>query len=142
MANISSSYKQSAAPLIEDTVDGSLDYRGQPARRASTGGWRSASFIIAVVVAEMSAYFGISGNLIMYMMGPLGQSTATAAENVNTFVGSCMLLPILGAIVADSYLGCYRTIVVSSLLYILVWRSWSLLLLHLIPSLTCLFVFP
>ncbi|KAF2297376.1 hypothetical protein GH714_022067 [Hevea brasiliensis] len=37
-------------PLMEDvTVDGSVDYKSRPAHRSSSGGWRSASFIIVAV---------------------------------------------------------------------------------------------
>ncbi|CAH2033921.1 unnamed protein product [Thlaspi arvense] len=106
--------------LLEDFVSDSVSYRGIPAGKSSTGGWRSAWFIIGVEVAERFAYVGISCNLISYLTGPLGQSTATAAVNVNTWSGTASTLPVLGAFVADAYLGRYRTILVASLIYVLV----------------------
>ncbi|KAG7597959.1 Proton-dependent oligopeptide transporter family [Arabidopsis suecica] len=107
------------AALLEDPVSDSVDHRGLPAGKSSTGGWRSAWYIIGVEVGERFAYFGIGSNLITYLTGPLGQSTATAAVNVNTWSGTASMLPVLGAFIADAYLGRYRTIVVASLIYIL-----------------------
>lgn len=96
---------EAATPLLDDGVDGVVDYKYRPVNRSKSGGWRSAVFIIGVEVAERFAYYGISSNLISYLTGPLGQSTATAAESINAWSGAASLLPLLGAFVADSFLG-------------------------------------
>ncbi|KAM4122950.1 hypothetical protein ACB094_01G122700 [Castanea mollissima] len=111
--------EESQTSLLEGTVAGAVDYKGNPVLRANSGGWRSASFMIGVEVAERFSYFGISCNLITYLTEQLGQSTATAAENVNAWSGTAQLLPLLGASIADSFLGRYRTIVIATLIYIL-----------------------
>ncbi|KAJ6839867.1 protein NRT1/ PTR FAMILY 5.10-like isoform X2 [Iris pallida] len=108
-------------PRQPDHLSGVVDYKGRPIRRqgTGTGGWTSALFIIGVETAERSAYYGISLNLITYLTGHLGQSTAAAAAGVNTWSGVAQMMPLLGAFVADSYLGRYRTITIASLLYVL-----------------------
>ena len=38
-------------PLLENcVVNGAVDYKGLPAARASSGGWRSAAFIIGEII--------------------------------------------------------------------------------------------
>ncbi|KAF2608580.1 hypothetical protein F2Q68_00045635 [Brassica cretica] len=61
---------------------------GKTAVKSSSGGWRSARLIICVEMAERFAYYGISTNLITYLTGPLGESTASAAANVNAWSGT------------------------------------------------------
>ncbi|CAA7052410.1 unnamed protein product [Microthlaspi erraticum] len=107
------------ADELRSTIEGSMDYRGNPSVRLSSGGWKSARLIICVEMAESFAFFGISSNLITYLTGPLGQSTAVAAANVNAWTGTVSLLPLFWAFVVVALLGRFRTIIISSSLYIL-----------------------
>ncbi|KAG8378479.1 hypothetical protein BUALT_Bualt08G0141400 [Buddleja alternifolia] len=103
-------------PLLDDVVPCSVDFKSLPSVRSKSGSWKSATLLIVVHMAERFAYNGISSNLISYFTGALGQSTAA---NLNAWYGTASLSPILGAFVADSFLGRYRAIIVSSLFYIM-----------------------
>ncbi|KAF8051551.1 hypothetical protein N665_1708s0003 [Sinapis alba] len=108
MANVCGELGDSLHP---GTSEGSM--------RSSSGGWKSARLIIGVEMAEQLAYYGISSNLITYLTGPLGESTAAAAANVNTWSGTVSFLPLLWGFIADSFLGRFRTILIASSLYLL-----------------------
>lgn len=117
----------SKSPLTRTTInrssnvveDGSTDLKGRPIHRDLTGGWKTAIFIIGVEIAERVAYHGINSNLVTYLSSVMHESTATAAKNVNIWSGTTTMLPLLGAFVADSYLGRYWTILLSSVVYLL-----------------------
>ncbi|TVU16706.1 hypothetical protein EJB05_40281 [Eragrostis curvula] len=116
--------EEEEAPLLlptrkSEVVGGVSDYRGRPVYRGSSGGWRSALFVVAVEIAGSFAYFGVSANLITYLTGPLGHSNAAAAAAVNAWSGTASLMPLLGAFLADAYLGRYRSIILAGALYVL-----------------------
>ncbi|KAI3842049.1 hypothetical protein MKW92_005697, partial [Papaver armeniacum] len=53
-----------------------------------------------------------------YITGPLHQSTATAAININVWSAVVWVLPLVGAFVSDTYLGRFQTIKISSFIYL------------------------
>ncbi|KAM3192906.1 hypothetical protein ACQJBY_069839 [Aegilops geniculata] len=95
------------------TTDGSLDFDGNPALKNRTGGWRACRSVLGTEFCYCLAFHGISYNLVTYLTGVLGQSNVAAARNMSTWQATCFLMPLGGAVVADSYCGRYRTMVVS-----------------------------
>uniref|UniRef100_A0A0E0DKH6 Major facilitator superfamily (MFS) profile domain-containing protein n=1 Tax=Oryza meridionalis TaxID=40149 RepID=A0A0E0DKH6_9ORYZ len=106
-------------PNEEEALPGVSDFRGRPVYRATSGGWRSALFVAVLELAGSFAYFGVSANLITYLTGPMGQSNAAAAAAVNAWSGAACMLPLLGAFLADSFLGRYPSILLACTLYLL-----------------------
>ncbi|KAJ6345247.1 hypothetical protein OIU78_008004 [Salix suchowensis] len=98
--------------------DGTVDYLGNPANRKETGTWRACPFIIGNEFCERLAYYGMSSNLVLYFKHRLNQSSATATRNNLNWGGTCYLTPLIGAFVADAYLGRYWTIASFSTIYV------------------------
>ncbi|KAG8059760.1 hypothetical protein GUJ93_ZPchr0002g25426 [Zizania palustris] len=84
---------------------------------------RSGSKAPAVVLGfeclESTAFNGISTNLVVYLETVLHGSNLASASNVTTWFGTSYLTPIFGAIIADTFLGNYNTILVSLAVYLL-----------------------
>lgn len=64
------------------------------------------------------AYYGISTNLVIYLTKKLHQGTVTSSNNVTNWVGTVWMTPVLGAYIADAYLGRYLTFVIASAIYL------------------------
>ncbi|KAI9196511.1 hypothetical protein LWI28_024520 [Acer negundo] len=104
---------------IDDyTQDGTVDLRGNPVRRSKRGGWRACSFVVVYEVFERMAFYGISSNLVLYLTNKLHQGTVTSSNNVTNWVGTIWVTPVLGAYIADAYLGRYWTFIICSLIYL------------------------
>jgi len=97
--------------------DGSVDVKGRPAPKHTTGNWRACFSILGNEFCERLAYYGIARNLVTYLKVKLHLGNLEAARNVTTWQGTCYLTPLIGAILADSYWGKYWTIAVFSSIY-------------------------
>lgn len=58
---------------------------------------------------EELAYYGIQFNLVTFLKTVLQESNVSAARNYTNWQGTCYIAPLVGAVVADSYLGRYLT---------------------------------
>ncbi|KAK3133822.1 hypothetical protein QOZ80_6AG0541540 [Eleusine coracana subsp. coracana] len=97
--------------VSEHTSDGTVDINKQPALKQSTGNWRACFFILGVEFSNCVAFYAISTNLVTYLTNVLHESKISAAKNASAWVGAYFLTPLLGAFIADTYLGQYWTAV-------------------------------
>ncbi|KAK9945013.1 hypothetical protein M0R45_010545 [Rubus argutus] len=105
--------------LLDYTQDGTSDLKGRPISRSKTGRWRACSFIVGYEIVERMANHGISANLVVYLSRKLHEGTVKSSNNVTNWTGTLWLTPIIGAYIADTYLGRYWTFVSASAIYIM-----------------------
>lgn len=84
-------------------------------------------------VAERMAFYAIAVSLVTYLVREMHQPLPHAATHVNDWVGAAFILTILGAFLADAYLGRFLTIVIFSCIYAVVsFKALASLDCHLI----------
>ncbi|XP_017278105.1 solute carrier family 15 member 1 [Kryptolebias marmoratus] len=77
----------------------------------------SIFFIVVNEFCERFSYYGMRAVLVLYFKYFLRWDDDLATSIYHTFVALCYLTPILGAIVADSWLGKFKTIIYLSIVY-------------------------
>ncbi|KAM0010842.1 putative proton-dependent oligopeptide transporter family, MFS transporter superfamily [Helianthus debilis subsp. tardiflorus] len=97
------------------TQDGTTNLKGKPVLRRETGRWKAC-----YEVCERMAYYGIATNLVLYLTREMKEGTVKSSNNVTNWVGTVWITPILGAYIADTYLGRYWTFMVASVIYFVV----------------------
>ncbi|KAH7514591.1 hypothetical protein FEM48_Zijuj11G0105700 [Ziziphus jujuba var. spinosa] len=100
------------------TKDGTTDFCNKPAIKKKTGTWKACPYILGNECCERLAYYGINTNLVNYLKYQLNQRNVVAVNNVTNWSGTCYVTPLLGAFLADAYLGRYWTIAVFSIIYV------------------------
>uniref|UniRef100_A0ACD6ANS6 Uncharacterized protein n=1 Tax=Avena sativa TaxID=4498 RepID=A0ACD6ANS6_AVESA len=91
---------------------------------------RPCVLIIVVAGVERFAFKGVASNMVTYLTGVVEMSTSAAAMSVSAWAGVTSMLPLVSAVLADSYWDRYSTIIASSLLYVaglIGLTSWALL---------------
>ncbi|KAI5107230.1 solute carrier family 15 member 1, partial [Silurus meridionalis] len=77
----------------------------------------SIFFIVVNEFCERFSYYGMRAVLVLYFRYFLHWDDDLATSIYHAFVALCYLTPILGAIVADSWLGKFKTIIYLSIVY-------------------------
>ncbi|XP_059636654.1 protein NRT1/ PTR FAMILY 8.2-like [Cornus florida] len=111
-------HKEKESSVLTSLVtNGCVDFRGRTADKGRTGGWKASPFIIVNEVAERLAFFAIAVNMVSYLVLEMHQSIPNAATHVSDWIGAAYVLTIVGAFLADAYLGRFLTIIIFSGIY-------------------------
>ncbi|XP_039841660.1 protein NRT1/ PTR FAMILY 7.3-like [Panicum virgatum] len=118
------------------TEDGTVDFRGNPAVRATTGGKKTTAILLVNYALMNLAFGGVAVDLVVFLRRVLRQENAEAANNISKWTGTVYIFALFGAFLSDSYVGRYITCIVFQVIYLvgLVMLSLSSLLFLVVPS--------
>lgn len=85
----------------------------------ATGGWKSASLLLANQGLATLAFFGVGVNLVLFLTRVLSQDNANAANSVSKWTGTVYLCSLIGAFLSDSYWGRYLTCAIFQVILVL-----------------------
>ncbi|XP_027185275.1 protein NRT1/ PTR FAMILY 2.6-like [Coffea eugenioides] len=103
-----------------DRIPSSAEGEAQlPTCNRRQGGWITFPFFIATMGSLMLAGGGWMSNLVVYLIDKFNIKSIDATQIINVINGSTSLFPVVGAILADSFLGCYTVIWISAFVSLL-----------------------
>ncbi|XP_042461126.1 protein NRT1/ PTR FAMILY 5.6-like [Zingiber officinale] len=109
--------KSQSSRHFEDNDSEEIDQISEPQSVTSIS--KAPPIILAFSFLEGIAFNGIGINLVLYLGSVLHWPISSSAANVSFWGGTTYFTPLLGGLLADTYLGNYRTIVISIILYLL-----------------------
>ncbi|KAA8549511.1 hypothetical protein F0562_001195 [Nyssa sinensis] len=104
---------------MDDTISSNSEAQMSDISDSKRGGWITFPFVIATLAGVMLAVAGAMANLIVYLIGKYNVKSIDAAQIANVLNGCVSLFPIIGAILADSFFGCFSVISISSFISLL-----------------------
>ncbi|XP_078437945.1 protein NRT1/ PTR FAMILY 7.3-like [Wolffia australiana] len=117
-AQLSAEWQKNDQDFSCNTQDGSVDFKGRPAVKATTGGWTAGFLILFNQGLATLAFFGVGVNLVLFLTRVINQSNADAANSVSKWTGTVYLFSLVGAFLSDSYWGRYKTCAIFQLIFV------------------------
>ncbi|KAJ6665483.1 hypothetical protein lerEdw1_003324 [Lerista edwardsae] len=79
----------------------------------------SIAFIVVNEFCERFSYYGMKAVLTLYFLYFLHWDENTSTAVYHAFSSLCYFTPVIGALMADSWLGKYKTIIYLSIVYVI-----------------------
>ncbi|PON69171.1 Proton-dependent oligopeptide transporter [Trema orientale] len=99
-----------------ELVEGKVDWKGRTALKYKHGGMRASLLILGTFGFENLATLALAVNLVTYFIVILHFDVAEAANHLTNFMGTSYILSILMAILADTFIGRFKTAVIAGCL--------------------------
>ncbi|XP_071715136.1 protein NRT1/ PTR FAMILY 4.6-like [Rutidosis leptorrhynchoides] len=96
------------------SIEGKVDWKGRAATKNKHGGMRVAVLILATYAFENMANLALAVNLVTYFNSVMHYDISEAANHLTNFMGTNYILSIVMAVLADAYLGRFRTVLVAA----------------------------
>eukprot|EP01084_Bolivina_argentea_P003568 6712_1 len=80
------------------------------------------------------SYYGIGGSLNLFLQTELNQSKADASINTTLFTGTRFFITIVGAVIADSFLGRFKTIIIALCIFLIGTIGVAIISIQLSPK--------
>ncbi|XP_014517448.2 protein NRT1/ PTR FAMILY 4.5-like [Vigna radiata var. radiata] len=101
---------------MEKLVDeNKVDWKGRRADKLKYGGMRAAVLILAMLGFENLGTFSLAVNSVPYFSGMMHYSVPDSANMLTNYMGTGYILAIPVAILADTWIGRYTTVLISGL---------------------------
>ncbi|CAL4907453.1 unnamed protein product [Urochloa decumbens] len=110
-----------------------VDQEAQDKPGRKKGGWITLPFIAGNMLGLGLAINGTTSNLLVYLLKEYNVESIDAAQIANIVRGSLNLVPVAGAVLSDSYFGCFPIILAGTAINVLAFVLF--LLTAALPSL-------
>ncbi|XP_029126001.1 protein NRT1/ PTR FAMILY 4.5 [Cajanus cajan] len=97
----------------EELVDGKVDWKGRKALKHKHGGIKVSLLVLVAFGMENMATLSLAVNLVTYFNGIMHYELADAANMVTDYMGVNYMLSIVVAVLADTWIGRYKSVLIS-----------------------------
>ncbi|KAJ7968798.1 protein NRT1/ PTR FAMILY 4.5-like [Quillaja saponaria] len=96
-----------------EIVEGKVDWKRRNALKYKHGGMRTSLLVLATFAFESIATLSLAVNLVTYFNGVMHFELSEAANHLTNYMGFSYILSILVAVLADTYIGRFRAVLIS-----------------------------
>ncbi|XP_048725933.1 solute carrier family 15 member 2 isoform X1 [Caretta caretta] len=106
-------------PAGDDPPRGDFSSQKKSRKLCGTNYPLSIAFIVVNEFCERFSYYGMKALLTLYFLNFLHWDENLSTTIYHAFSGLCYFTPVLGALIADTWLGKYKTIIYLSIVYVI-----------------------